>query len=233
MIEQSYTVKHQDTTMYGKMRTSALFSLMTDMLVEDMERKGAGVSVLLKKNTMLIAVRVYTEIARMPEFGETVNAKSWAGRTRSVLFPRFFTLTDGQGRRIVSATALWTLADTETRHFVFPKERGVSITGDEEEEELRLPPQMEKLPLTHSASLTAPFSYIDINGHLSNMHYFDVVENTLPDAASGLQLKKINVEYSGEILPGSEFSLSWGEDGNRRFITGSGEKRYFSMNLEY
>lgn len=233
MIEQVYTVRHQDTTMYRKMRTSALFSLMTDMSVEDMERRGAGVSEMLRRDAMWVAVHVYAEISRMPDFGETVTAASWAGRPRSVLFPRYFTISDAQGNTIVSATALWALADINSRHFAFPEEKGVSIRKDENGQELRLPPAIERLPLTASMPMKAPYSYIDINGHLSNMHYLDIVENVLPEAAAGLQLKRVNIEYAEEILPGAEFILSWGGDEGRRYITGTGERRHFSMNLDY
>ena len=233
MLEQIYTVRHRDATIYKKLRTSALLALMTDISADDMEAAGAGIAAVLEKGAIWVAVRTHAEIERMPTYGETVTLQSGAGRPRQVLYPRWFRMLDAGGNVIVASSMLWTLADINTRHFAFASEKGIEIHGEDDRGYFSFPPRIKRLSQNRSVTLKAPYSYIDLNGHLSNMHYLDLVEDNLPQAQSENELKMLNIEYAEEILPDKEFTISFGSEENLHYITGESAHRHFSLNLEY
>ena len=47
-----------------------------------------------------------------------------------------------------------------------------------------------------------PPSYVDMNGHMNNARYFDVVQDVLPFEWYKRDLKKVSMEYVNEVLLG-------------------------------
>lgn len=68
---------------------------------------------------------------------------------------------------------------------------------------------------------------------MNNTHYFDLVEDLIPAAAEGRQLKTISTEYSAEICRGDTIDVCWGQDNNRYYLTGQKDKKCFRISLEY
>ena len=77
-----------------------------------------------------------------------------------------------------------------------------------------------KLETKQRRCFQVPFSYVDLNGHMNNTHYFDLAEDLIPAAAEGRQLKTISTEYSAEICMGETIDVCWGQDNNRYYLTG-------------
>lgn len=214
------------------LRPSSLLGIITDVSAEDMELSGAGVAKLMDRGYLWVVVKTYAEIQRMPFFSEPVQAVSHAGKPRHVLFPRFFTVYDGDGRAIIRSSSVWALMDMEKRCFVFPADAGVCLDGESLEDDIILPPAFLKQECTDSIPFTVPDSFTDINGHLNNARYLDIIEDCLPDTGKG-KLKRLNIEYSYEIPAGSSFDLSWRIDGNRRYVSGDSGRQLFRAELEY
>ena len=111
--------------------------------------------------------------------------------------------------------------------------KGIVIDGVSTGEEIDLPSAPRRIECTQSVPFTIPFSYVDINGHMNNAHYFDLAEDCIPAAAGGEALKSIKIEYVSEARCGESFTVFWGESGGTYFITGEGERPVFRMALSY
>ena len=74
---------------------------------------------------------------------------------------------------------------------------------------------------------------MDLNGHMNNTRYFDLVEDSVGLAAEGRELMGISTEYSSEARLGETLRLSWNRAEDEVYITGESEKPVFRMTLRY
>ena len=226
-------LRSRDVDMFRRLRTSELFRLLQEASISHTEELGMGRDKTLDKGLLWILLLQRADIDRMPEYDEKVVLKSWPGKTMHLLFPRYYSMDTVDGEHLLSASALWGLVDQNTRKMIFPEKFGIEIEGVVTGEETALPTAPLRMECTESMSFTVPFSYVDINGHMNNAHYFDLAEDYIPAAANGEALKSIQIEYSNEARFGESFTVSWGSSGGTYYITGEGEKPVFRMGLTY
>ena len=150
-----------------------------------------------------------------------------------VFFPRHYLLSSAEGETLVRANALWMLVDQETRRMVFPDRHGIVIPGEKRADELPLPSAPARLPLSGERAFPVPFSYVDLNGHMNNTRYFDLMEDCLPPASAGARLRRIRTEYTGEARLGDTLTLRWGEQDGSWYMEGLLDKPCFRMAMEY
>ena len=226
-------LKSRDVDMFRRLRTSEMFRLLQEASIAHTEQLGMGREKTLDKGLLWILLLQKAEISRMPEYDENIVLKSWPGKTMHLLFPRYYSMETAAGEHLLSASALWGLVDQNTRKMIFPEKYGIVIEGMSTGEEIDLPSAPRRLEYTESVPFKVPFSYVDINGHMNNAHYFDLVEDCIPAAAGGEHLKSILVEYSNEARCGESFTVSWCRSGSDYYVCGEGEKPVFRMALSY
>lgn len=228
-------LKSSDVNMFRRLRTSKLFELMQEAAIHHTEELGAGRALTLDKGILWVVTLQRAEIERMPEYDETIRLESHPGGTMHVLFPRHYSVTDEKGRVIIRSSAVWALMDSRTRRFVFPEDYGVHIDGESLDGELPLPSPVPAASGESIGELAVPFSYVDLNGHMNNTRYFDLIDNFSPSAAAGLVPRRIDAEYSSELKLGDKVQLCQSaEDGGAYRFTGlCGEKAAFKMRIEY
>jgi acyl-ACP thioesterase len=144
------------------------------------------------------------------------------------------------GKYIGEATASWVTANYESRKLVVPRrlpEVSAAKTPDASQvktiklQKLRLPGEPEKL-----YDYRVRYSDTDVNGHMNNVKYADVVCDALEmetkpnEFASGIELDYVSECKAGEIL---ELSTLKTEDGS--FVTGcDGEgKEKFTCKIKF
>ena len=213
-----------------RLRTSTLFALLQNAAIRHTESLGMGRDKTLDRGLLWVVGRQYVEIARMPVYDERIVHTSWPGDTLRVLFPRYDEITDEAGNVLLRASAVWTLMDAESRSVAFPEEYGVAIPGVKRGVELPLLPKIAPIPTTESFTFTVPYSYVDINGHMNNTRYFDVVEDNLPCQSAP---RAIQVEYLSEVRRGETLRVQWGREGERVFLSGETDRPCFRMSLQY
>lgn len=234
VYKKSFRLKSADVDMFRRLRTGRLFEFMQEAAISHTEELGAGRAVTLDKGILWVVTLQRAEITRMPEYDEQISLESWPGRTMHVLFPRYCRITDSTGQVIIRSSALWALIDGKTRRFIFPEDYGVRMDGGNMPDELPLPSPVPAKAGENSREFIVPFSYVDLNGHMNNTHYFDLIDNAAPAAAAGLVPHSIEAEYSNELKLGDEVSLQWNaEDNEYRFTGLSGGKAAFKMKIEY
>ena len=226
-------LKSRDVDMFRRLRTSEMFRLLQEASIAHTEQLGMGREKTLDKGLLWILLLQKAEISRMPEYDENIVLKSWPGKTMHLLFPRYYSMETAAGEHLLSASALWGLVDQNTRKMIFPEKYGIVIEGMSTCEEIDLPSAPRRLECTESVPFKVPFSYVGINGHMNNAHYFDLVEDCIPAAAGGEHLKSILVEYSNEARCGESFTVSWCRSGSDYYVCGEGEKPVFRMALSY
>ena len=231
--ERRILLRSKDVDMYRRLRLSRLFELLQEAAITHTEQLGMGREMTLDRGLLWVVTMQQARITRMPVYDETVTLRSWPGKTMHVFFPRHYELTGADGETLVRANALWMLVDQQSRRMIFPDRHGIVIEGEARENELPLPVSPARLPVTRERSFTVPYSYVDLNGHMNNTRYFDLMEDAIPAAAAGETLRSINVEYTSEAQLGDTLSLRWGGEDGRYYLEGVLEKPCFRMAMDY
>ena len=231
--QQRLRLRSSDVDMHRRLRTSVLFSLMQEAAIAHTQALGMGREKTLDRGALWIVTLQSADILRMPEYDEEVVLRSWPGTAMHLLFPRYCALDTASGEPLVRASALWSLLDAKTRRLVFPERLGIVIDGVTTGDEHPLPSPPRVLPCTEERPFTVPYSYVDLNGHMNNTRYLDLAEDCLAAPAAGRRLRAVRAEFSREARFGERFTLRWGADGDRHFVTGEDEKPLFRMLLEY
>ena len=233
VYQRQLRLRNRDVNLYRRLRTSTMFEWMQEASIRHTEELGMGREKTLDRGLLWVVTLQRAEIARMPEYDESVTLESWPGETMHLLFPRYYRLLDAQGETLVSASALWALVDSETRRMVFPDRCGVRIDGAVTGHEIALPSPPRRAEGGESLSFTVPFSYVDLNGHMNNTRYFDLAEDFLPPAAEGRALKELSVEYANEARLGETLTLAREQAENVWYLSGETGRKIFRMRFVY
>ena len=174
--------EHVDATRH--LRTSELFRLLQEASIAHTERLGFPREKTLDRGILWVIARQSVRIWEMPAYDEDVRIVTRPGKRMHYFFPRFYEMRRN-GRTIIEGSALWMLISEETRTFVDPEEYGIRIPGDPGCPEvslfapIRLPDGASEL---FQSPFRARFSQIDINGHMNNARYFDLIEDLLEES---------------------------------------------------
>ncbi len=235
VYEKEYVIQSSDVDMFRRLRLSRLFTFTQEAAIHHTEALGAGRAKTLDRGFLWVVMLQHAEIVRLPAYDERIRLLSWAGETMHVLFPRYYELYDETGACIVRGSALWALMDMNTRGRVFPDAEGISVEGALLGREYPLPNPIRPMETERSVSFTVPFSYADINGHLTNTRYFDIAEDLTSLSGANKTPVYAACEYAGEAKYGSRFDISVFENENTVYLAGTGgnSKKIFRLLLNY
>lgn len=230
---KKYTVSAKDVSMHRTMRPSMLLQLMQEAALDHNEKNGAGRAKTLDRGILWMVTHHYVQIARMPVLGEELTLASWPGDARHVMLPRYSRINDGCGNTLVNASSLWVLADSTTRSIVSPAKFGISIPGEVTGNEAPILWRTDEKATDRSLIFTVPYSYVDINGHMNNVRYFDLAEDCIQSSREGRKLLEMRCEYHSELRLGEEIRVDWGCSNGEYYFCGSDEKLRFRLSMKY
>lgn len=234
IYEKTYTILASDVDMYRRLRLSRLFTILQDVSLEHTNALGMGRDKTLDRGILWVVTMQRVDVDRLPVYDEEVRLMTWTGRVRHVMFPRFFRMTDLEGRTLLTASGFWMLIDEKKRTLLFPEREGIHFPADTVENEPPLPSAPKSLEITGESFHTVPYSSIDLNGHMNNARYLDLAENVMPADLRAKDIRCITAEYSAEIRPEETVRLETGADEKAFYMAClRDEKRLFRIRLDY
>ena len=214
--------------------TRELFRLLQDIAGEQCAPLHLTGPDLEKMGLMWVIIKYRVQAARWPRPGEELTARTWPGRARHGMMPRFYAIRGAAGETVLAASSVWAVVDRQTRAMVNGDELGVTLPSLETGEEIRLPGAVRRFETTQSAAFTVPADYLDENGHMNNTFYYSVAEACIGRDARREGLREAATEHVSEALCGEELRLSWGAQDGLWYILGeNGDRVVFRMNLRY
>jgi len=229
----SMRVGSRDVNLFRRLKTSALFEIFQELSVLHADILGFGTDEVLSRGIVWVITMQRVEIERLPKEQELIYLETWTGKTSHLLYPRFYRICDEDGNILVQASSLWTLMDIESRKMLSSEQFGHEMTDMTNGSEIALPGAPKKAAAETSSTFTVPYSFLDQNGHMNNTRYLDLAEDLIPAPLEGRKLKSIATRYQNEARHGDIIELQWQERDGIWRISGGGEKKYFTINLEY
>ncbi len=230
--EKEYLIQSSDVDMFRRLRISQLFTFTQEAAIHHTEQLGAGREKTLDRGFLWVVTMQHAEIKRLPEYDEKIRLVSWAGITMHVMFPRYYEFYDEGGDCIIKGSALWMLMDIDSRKMIFPDSESITVNGIVTGREYPLPKPIKPVETDRTVTFTVPYSYADINGHLTNTKYFDIVQDITAFSSEKRIPHYVAAEYSGEARFGESFEIAVKEETDSVFISGTNDKKIFRLKIE-
>lgn len=240
IYEKEVLIRSEQVDMTRRLRMSDLFRLLEEASIAHTEALGCTRDKTLDKGLLWVITRQMVEIEEMPAYDETITVRSWQADMQHVFFPRFYEI-EKEGRIIIRGQALWILMEESSRTMAMPEDYDISIPGRPDAGDMILPAIVIPGSAGEASSETAlvtRFSQVDINGHMNNTRYFDIIDDALhsdPDASAGQDAvpKKVLANYLSELTLGCGFVLSQYKEAGTLYFEGAGDKPYFRIRYDY
>lgn len=232
--QRSFPITSSEVDVHGDCRPAALLSFFQDLATDHAAALHMDRDYLMADyHAIWMLVRVWYRLSRPLRMGEEVTIRTWHRGAGGLIVYRDFDLYV-DGVPVGEAVSAWVVADVESRKMLRPgsvQNIAMSPVPDTvKDKQLRLirAPKDRRFIYTK----TIRFSDLDINGHMNNTKYADVMLDALtPEELKDRFIAELQLNYSRECLAGEAMDIArvMGEDscyidgcsadGTRRFET--------------
>ena len=193
---------------------------------------GVGLDTTIPMGLAFVIQRFALRVFKWPVFLQTVTIRTWPAEITKGTFRRNGDMWDKDGNKLAEWTGLWVLIDMEERRVRRPKVLPVALPAyglmdvNIEAQKIEVPPDAE---LIASYPHVVRFSEEDVNKHMNNAIYGDLIANVVEISKSPLvfvpQWKEVQFNYLAEVKVGDEVDVQCRQMGNTLYITGTTEGR--------
>lgn len=232
--DRTFPITSSEVDVHGDCRPAALLSFFQDLATDHAALLHMDRDYLMAEyNAIWMLVRVWYRLSRPLRMGEEVSIRTWHRGAGGLIVYRDFDLYV-DGAWVGEAVSAWVVADVDSRKMLRPGSvQNIAMSPVPESvktKQLKLmrAPKDRKVVYTK----TVRFSDLDINGHMNNTKYADVMLDALePDELKERFISEMQLNYSRECLPGETMDIArvmgedscyidgCSEDGTRRFET--------------
>ncbi|MBQ6509615.1 MAG: hypothetical protein IJI07_09105 [Flexilinea sp.] len=223
-------LKAEHVDCFCRLRLSVLMRLFQECCIAHTEELGMGRAMTLDRGFLWVINAETIEISRLPEYDEEIMLLCRPGETLHFFFPRQMSVLDAEGREIIRIGALWSLIDTGTRQLIDPGEKGIVIHGENRPGDIFPPLSLRDRPVSRLIpAREASYSLVDINGHVNNAGYMDLVLDTFGfEELKDLSFKTVRCLFRKEIPAGTRFEIQWDRNGLLHWY----RNEYFVIEIE-
>ena len=204
-VSQWFYVGVQDAGAGKEMTNKAILEAFTNVANIHADKVGQGMN-NRPSDLAWVVHNWYMEVYRRPLAGETVIGKTWARSYDKLQAFRDLELMTMGGETLAKATSLWVAVNPQTRRILRLTPELMEPYGPEIGQDAfpgytfpRTWPEEQEFLDEISYKITK--SMIDVNGHVHNPAYLDIVSELLPEEKEQHHYSRTEILYRKEILP--------------------------------
>lgn len=209
IFEDNFKIGLADLNANVELRNYSLLKLLEDVAGYHSDSVHRGINDNYGSGTAWALLDWEVDVTKRPKYGQKIRITTWPRLMNKCHVYRDFEIY-ADGEKCAIATTKWMLMDLKRRWPVIIKpelmqeyapEIGRSVFGVEE---------LARLPEVTGAVLTAEYkvrrSDIDINGHVHNLNYLNIVEEALSEEET-IDVNHFRISYKKEIRPGETVKI--------------------------
>ena len=163
---------------------------------------GLGIDYVLKEGITWVILDWQLKIISRPMYGQNLEVHTWARYTNKFYSYRDFEMY-ADGKLCVIATSKWLLIDTTKQRPVKIQDEFIQRYEPEVDKEVFGIKEVEKLKELEEYDKREEYIIrrcdIDLNGHMHNLNYIDLVYQMLSDEDIEKDFNNIRITYKKEI----------------------------------
>ena len=178
---ETMTVMNADADFRSLLKPSALLRYVEQISADHARAFGMDDQFFKDRGVAFLVGKQALRFSRVPQRAETLTLTSRAQVSKRGSVKRITTLTDAEGKEVAMVDCRWIVASlAEGRILREPGWTVENFWNDTVEDELPLQLHKCKDGLTSAGEWTVHYSQCDLNGHLNNAFYLDLVCDALP-----------------------------------------------------
>ena len=206
-----YRVLYHDTNSNELVGISRIFKYLQETATGQMKAQRPSYNELLSQNKAFILSGIRVDVYESLTADEKITVETWGCPPRGFTFPRSYRILRGD-ELICEANSTWALVDTRDKRLIKACDVELNYSIDEP---LKLENQIRfRIPSEITLSLvgeyTIRYTDTDINGHMNNTNYPDMLFNALPNPENKV-IKSIAISYQNEARCGDYLKLYMGK----------------------
>lgn len=207
---ESFHVYRHDGDHRGLVKAGSLLRYAQQIAGEHASAVGLTDEVYRATHTAYVLAKLALHVNRPAGVDEDLTLTTCPERTKRAVNKRITHMCDAHGAEVALLDSRWVLIDADKRTILRtrPEQFDLGWATDVPEE---LPMKMKKVPLADCepcGSYRADYSRCDLNGHLNNTRYTDIICDALPlDAWEHNFLQDMLIFYHREVPIGEQFNL--------------------------
>ena len=239
IYQQDKRISFYDLDAKGDVKLTAILKYMNEASWFHAEELGAGIDKTLELGLAFIIQRVGIRIFEIPELSQKITIRTWPAKMTRSAFKRNGDIHDETENKIIEWESLWVLIDINERKIKRPSasptefplygKKGVEIEAN------KIIMSEEKVPQA-SYKHTVRFSELDINLHMNNAIYGDLIANILSRSNSPKikTWKEVQFNYIHEAKLNDKITVNAYQSNGDLYISGdTEEKTIFTAAINY
>ena len=239
IYQKEEKISFYDLDANGNTKLTALLKYINEAAFYNAEDLGIGIEKTLEIDLAFIISRVGVRIFKVPELNEKVVVRTWPKEITRSSFKRNGDIRNEDGSKLLEWESLWVLIDINERKIKRPSAFPIEIPRygkmDVEVEANKIVmPEVKEESAFYKHNVQ--FSELDINLHMNNAIYGDLIANVLALFSSPNinAWKEVQFNYVHEAKLGNEVLVNSYESNGCLYITGSfKEKTIFTAAINY
>ena len=236
VYEREYRVDSWETDPWYNCRPSGVLGFLQEAATAAACALHASRDEMLDKyNAFWMLARVWYRLDEPLKWGDRLRIRTWHRGGRGASSYRDFDLFVNDAP-VGEAVSLWVLANAQTHKLVrmagieeFQGTDGGALCKTRLLNKVRMPPDM-----TCAGTRSFRYSDLDVNGHVNNVRYADIVCDALHMERMGAErfVSSLQVGYQAECRVGETVDLTTGSDGGAQYVhgaDGAGKTRFDAM----
>ena len=201
-------VKFHDTNSHEVVGPSHILKFMQETSMRHMKGVGPSYEALFNQNKVFVLSSIRIEMYNPIYAYQDVDVYTWACPSRGFSFMRSYSI-EANGEIMAEAHSTWALVNTEDRRLYRVGDIDISSYGECEPVTLEHPIRFRipnEVPLSLVGEYTVSYSDTDINGHMNNTNYPDMLLNCLTSPEKVL-VKSLAISFISEIKRGDYIKI--------------------------
>lgn len=197
--EEKFKVRFHDTDVNEILGASQTFKYIQEAAMRQLNEQRPSYTDLLKQGKAFVLSGIRVEMYYPVLAYDEIIARSWACPSKGVSFIRSYEM-ERDGEIVCEAVSSWALVSINDRKLIKVDDIDTSNYYMDEPIKTEHPLRIRiptALPMSLVGEYTVRYSDTDLNGHMNNTNYADMICNYIPDMEN-LRVKSIGINYSGE-----------------------------------
>ncbi len=217
---QTYTICRHDGDHHGNAKPGALLRYGQQIATMHAEAAGLNDELYAATHTAYVLAKLALHIDRTPRVDETLTVTTRPERCKRAVNKRITFFNDAAGRQVAVLDSRWVLIDTDKR-LILRKHPEAFNDCWAEDVPFELPMKMVKAvpeDCAPAGEYTATYSRCDMNGHMNNTRYVDILCDALPwNVWDEGEVRDLKVYYHREVPRGASFALLQAQTGEKQY----------------
>ena len=206
--EEKYKVKFHECNSNEILGASSTFKYIQEAAMCQLNTQKPTYNELLKQGKAYILSAIRVEMY-YPVFAyEDITVRSWACPSKGVSFVRSYEM-ERDGEIVCEAVSSWALVSVKDKKLIRVDDVDTSGYYTDEAIKTEHPVRIRipsALPMTLMGEYTVKYSDIDINGHVNNTNYADILCDFIPDIEQ-LRIKSVGMNFVSDTAKDDEIKI--------------------------